>query len=117
LQHLFEIIPTDATTHCLVAQRLDSLLANQPIACISVECECSLLYFSSAKLKPCDISTAAFVFRELEHLPSNTLSSGRRMNVHAPQFHCVIGGAFEAESADHFVASDGNPTLGSYEKI
>jgi hypothetical protein len=45
----------------------------------------------------------------LEHPASDTPSSDRRINVHAPQFHCVIGGAFQTECADHFVARDGNP--------
>jgi hypothetical protein len=68
-----------------------------------------MLYFSRAELKPQDLPTAAFVFRELKHPPSDTPSSGRRINVHATQFHRVVGGAFEAERADHFVAHDGNP--------
>jgi hypothetical protein len=45
----------------------------------------------------------------LEHLPSDTPSSGRGINVHAPQFHRAIRGAFQAECADQFVARDGNP--------
>jgi hypothetical protein len=68
-----------------------------------------LLDFSRAELKAHDVSTTALVFRELEHPPSDTPSSRRRINVHPPQFHCASGGAFEAEYANHFVARDRDP--------
>ena len=58
--------------------------------CVFVEGYGGVLYFSRAKLKALDASTAAFVFREFEHLPSDALSSSQRIYIHAPQFHSVI---------------------------
>src|SRR5215468_3820620 len=64
---------------------------------------------SAVLIQALDSSMAAFVFRELKHLPSDALSPRRRINIHAPQFHRLIRGPFEAESADHLVGPDGNP--------
>jgi hypothetical protein len=89
-QDLFKLVSPNTEADCLIARHFGSLLANQAVSCVFVEGYGGVLYFSRAKLKAFDASAATFVFRELEHLPSDTLSSGQRINIHAPQFHRVI---------------------------
>ena len=107
------MVSANTRADCLIARHAGSFLAEQGVPGFFVERERGFLDFRGAEHEACEALTAAFVLRRLEHLPSNTLSSSRRIDVHAAQLHCAIGRDFQAEHADHLVVLDGYPKAAS----
>src|SRR5262249_43461025 len=106
---LSKIISADARADGLVARNLGDFFAEQPVPGFFVECECGTLNFRCAERQTGDALTAALILCRLEHLPPGTLSSSRRIDIHAAQLHRAVRRGLQAEHTDHLVVLDGYP--------